>query len=133
MIMLLIGDDFIKRLPLWFNDVAMFSLVPLFIKESSVYNAIAAELIFVCVRSLVFKSTQEPSLPTNYFSILRWGSNLLMIIISCAAILFPTPISSLPDLWNVVISAISSFYFGFFLALYLVMQFNCQDEKKKVE
>jgi len=54
-IFLNVGYDVIPDLAFWFSDVAMFSLLPLFMREENVLQGLGCQMAFVGVRLLLFQ------------------------------------------------------------------------------
>lgn len=133
-ILLNVGTDLIQFLPFWFSDCAMFSLVPLFYREGNLHFAVGVQLVFVGVRQMLFR--MNPSGKKDKLSEILWGlkslSEIVMILIVCAMVMFPTPSERYPDLMEVMVAGVSSCSFGGFLAVFILLQIEVGNRGLKV-
>jgi len=119
------GSDLIEFLPFWFSDAAMFSLVPLFIREGSLHYACGAQLVFVGVRRMLFTSqATNQSTVTMLLRYLKTLSEFVMLAICTVMVFYPSPSKRYPDLMPVLVAAISSCLYGLFLTVFLLLQIN---------
>ncbi|BET02607.1 asparagine-linked glycosylation 6, alpha-1,3-glucosyltransferase homolog (S. cerevisiae) [Nesidiocoris tenuis] len=120
---------------LWFLTVSSFSMLPLFIKDGLVIPFVALTVFFALSMSVIAETKNVDILERKRFHsslTVAFKLSMNLIVFLTGASLLLEPPAKYPDLFPLVISAVSAGHFGYFLLYFYWSQFKSCRTKEKI-